>query len=305
MITKWPGVLLWKRPKAVKYGGLSEIEALKLVTINAAKQLQLDKNIGSLEPGKDADFVIWNGNPLSTYSLCEQTWIDGQKYFDRADDLRLRKTQEEERTMLIQRLLEDKDQKKDDKKDEKKDEKKSIKTGGEENDFWLSDWADSRTNTDEEALNRILHLCLRINEKRIRRTNMVLYFRINRFSVFMILSLLLQTTLGWSADQIPAFPQKQPVALSNACIHPVSGAVIPKGTILFDNGKIVALGESLSVPSGTRLVDVAGRCVYPGFIAVNTLLGLMEITQESITHDIAENPVFFSQYSNRDGGKPR
>ena len=97
---------------------------------------------------------------------------------------------------------------------------------------------------------------------------------------------------GWASTQIPAFPQKQPVALSNACIHPVSGEVIPKGMILFENGKITGVGKSISVPSGTRLVDVAGRCVYPGFIAVNTQVGLMEIEQESITHDISENPAF-------------
>src|SRR5205807_2423523 len=66
--------------KAVKYGGLSEEEALKFVTINPAKQLQIDKRAGSLEAGKDADFVLWSGDPLSTYSICEQTWIGGRKY---------------------------------------------------------------------------------------------------------------------------------------------------------------------------------------------------------------------------------
>ena len=138
--------------KTVKYGGLPEIEALKLVTINSAQQLQIDKYVGTLEPGKDADFAIWSGNPLSPLSLCEQTWIDGRKYFDRAEDLRLRKSLEEERTQLIQRLLEDKDQKKDDKKDEKKDGKPNR----EEQQFWLSDWHDTKTNTDDEALNRII-----------------------------------------------------------------------------------------------------------------------------------------------------
>ena len=62
--------------KAVKYGGVTQEEALKFVTLNPAKQLRIDKRVGSLEPGKDADFVIWSGNPLSTYSICEQTWID-------------------------------------------------------------------------------------------------------------------------------------------------------------------------------------------------------------------------------------
>lgn len=68
--------------KAVKYGGVSETEALKFVTINPAKQLMIDSRVGSIEIGKDADFVIWSGSPLSTETKCLQTWIDGRKYFD-------------------------------------------------------------------------------------------------------------------------------------------------------------------------------------------------------------------------------
>ena len=91
--------------KAVKYGGVDEVEALKFVTLNAAKQLAIDAWVGSLEKGKDADFVIWNGHPLSTYTKCEQTWIDGRKYFDVDEDRRMRIEVEKERTRLIQKLL--------------------------------------------------------------------------------------------------------------------------------------------------------------------------------------------------------
>lgn len=91
--------------KAVKYGGVDEVEALKFVTLNAAVQLAADPWVGSLEPGKDADFVIWNGHPLSTYTKCEQTWIDGRKYFDIDEDRQMRNEVEKERTRLIQKLL--------------------------------------------------------------------------------------------------------------------------------------------------------------------------------------------------------
>lgn len=70
--------------KAVKYGGTSEVEALKFVTINPARQLGIDRWVGSLEPGKDGDFAVWSGPPLDSSSVCVQTWIDGAKYFDRA-----------------------------------------------------------------------------------------------------------------------------------------------------------------------------------------------------------------------------
>jgi imidazolonepropionase-like amidohydrolase len=69
--------------KAVKYGGVSEEEALKFVTINPAKQLRIGQRVGSLEPGKDGDFVVWSRAPLDSGTVCEQTWIDGKKYFDR------------------------------------------------------------------------------------------------------------------------------------------------------------------------------------------------------------------------------
>ncbi len=94
--------------KAVKYGGVPEVEALKFVTINPAKQLKVDNRVGSLEPGKDADFVIWNGSPLSTYSKCEQTWIDGRKYFDIEEDAKLADEVKKERAVLIQKVLSEK-----------------------------------------------------------------------------------------------------------------------------------------------------------------------------------------------------
>ena len=91
--------------KAVKYGGVTEQEALKFVTLNPAKQLRIDHRVGSLEIGKDADFVIWSGHPLSTYSICEQTWIDGRKYFDREEDRKMNETILKERSTLIQKVL--------------------------------------------------------------------------------------------------------------------------------------------------------------------------------------------------------
>ena len=68
--------------KAVKYGGLSEEEAWKYVTLNPAKLLHIDDRVGSLKEGKDADLVIWSDNPLSIYASAEKTFIDGKIYYD-------------------------------------------------------------------------------------------------------------------------------------------------------------------------------------------------------------------------------
>ena len=91
--------------KAIKYGGLDEVEALKFVTINPAKQLKIDQYVGSLEVGKDADFAIWSGHPLSTYSICEQTWLDGKQYFSLENDQYLRGRDAKVRNELIQKIL--------------------------------------------------------------------------------------------------------------------------------------------------------------------------------------------------------
>ena len=95
----------WEAAKMVR-AGMDRIEALSLVTINTAKVLGIDDMVGSLEPGKHGDFVIWSGDPLSTFTKAEQTWIDGRKYFDLADDATLRRGIEEQRTLLINRILE-------------------------------------------------------------------------------------------------------------------------------------------------------------------------------------------------------
>ena len=91
--------------KSVQYCGISQEEALKFATINPAIQLKIDSRVGSLKLGKDADFVIWSGNPLSIYSRCEQTWIDGRRYFDIEEDARKAELQRIEKNALVQKVL--------------------------------------------------------------------------------------------------------------------------------------------------------------------------------------------------------
>ena len=90
--------------KSIKYGGMSEEEALKMVTLNPAKMLHVDNRVGSIKVGKDADLVLWTDNPLSIYARAEKTIVDGIVYFDRQKDAELRKQQTAERNRLIQKM---------------------------------------------------------------------------------------------------------------------------------------------------------------------------------------------------------
>jgi len=87
--------------KAVKYGDCPPEEALKFVTLNPAKQLRIADRVGSLEPGKDGDFVIWSGDPLSSFSLAESTWIEGACMFDRAAAAAMRERDRVTRAKLL------------------------------------------------------------------------------------------------------------------------------------------------------------------------------------------------------------
>ena len=88
--------------KMMKYGDMSEQEALRMITLNPAIQLDIQDRVGSIDVGKDADLSIWNGNPLSVYSRVETTFIDGEVFFDREQDLANRARLAAERATLEQ-----------------------------------------------------------------------------------------------------------------------------------------------------------------------------------------------------------
>ncbi|MFO0961509.1 MAG: amidohydrolase family protein [Phycisphaerales bacterium] len=87
--------------KAVRWGGLPREEAIKFVTLNPAKQLRIAHRCGSLEPGKDADLALWSADPLSVYARCEQTWVEGERLFDRATDAAMRERDARAREAIL------------------------------------------------------------------------------------------------------------------------------------------------------------------------------------------------------------
>ena len=187
--------------KTIRYGGMTEDQALAMVTINPARQLRIDNRVGSLEVGKDADVVIWNHHPLTTEAIVDQAYIDGTVYYDRAKDEQ-RVTQNE---------------------------------------------ASDGASGPADAAN----------------------------------------ATGQPPAPVPATPARRPAAITtnangptwaiaNARIVTVSGAVIPKGTIVIKGNTIESVGADVQPPSGAKVVDAAGANVYPGFIDAATDIGLNE-----------------------------
>jgi imidazolonepropionase-like amidohydrolase len=114
--------------KSMRWGGLSHDEALKLVTINPAIQLGIDKRVGSIDTGKDADLVIYNHDPLSVYAVVQKTIIDGQVYFDRDRDIAHRPELEKEKKALLEKEKKSAapESKAEKKPDKKPDENKKL-----------------------------------------------------------------------------------------------------------------------------------------------------------------------------------
>jgi len=106
--------------KAIRYGGLTHEEALKLITLNPAIQLGIDKRVGSIDVGKDADLVIYNHDPLSAYAVAQKTIVDGRVLFDRDKDVAERAAVEKEKKELLEKEKKAAEKKPDEKKPETK-----------------------------------------------------------------------------------------------------------------------------------------------------------------------------------------
>jgi len=92
--------------KSIRYCNMSREEAWKMVTLNPAKMLHVDNRVGSIKVGKDADVVLWSNDPLSIYAKVEKTWIDGKRYFDVEEDMKLYQQNIELRNWLFKKMLE-------------------------------------------------------------------------------------------------------------------------------------------------------------------------------------------------------
>ena len=223
----------------MKWGGMSEDEAFAMVTINPARQLRIDSRVGSLEPGKDADVVIWNHHPLSSYAIAERVYIEGAVYYDRkGEEGRLTALKKEKSTLAAA-----------------EDGTRPATTAPQENP--RATGRDSEAGSPEDARQG----GPRGDEEGTPSTHGW--------------PTPAERTAAQGAKPVAASAGAV-VAITNARIHPITRPTIERGTIVLRGAKIEALGAGIPVPAGATVVDAAGADVYPGFINARTQMGLNE-----------------------------
>ncbi len=225
--------------KSIHWGGLTDDEALALVTINPAKQLRVENRVGSLEIGKDADVVIWNKHPLSTYAIVERVYIDGQLYYDRlADERRLTDARSEKSRLAAA-------------------EGRTAPTAEPQRSPHTQppsghDQGSSDLTSGPQAVDgrSTTHLAPDIAPGTRHPA---------------------PGTVGASQPSVGPV-----VAVTNARIFPITRPVIERGTIVIRGGRIADMGATVQAPAGAQVIDARGGDVYPGFIDARTTLGLNE-----------------------------
>ncbi|MFQ5738258.1 MAG: amidohydrolase family protein [Acidobacteriota bacterium] len=242
--------------KTLRYGGLSPEQALALVTINPAKQLRIDDRVGSLAAGKDADVVVWNGDPLSIFSSVDYTFVDGKLLFSRQADTQHREQVKAARERLVEEIKNE--GKKPEKSEEEEEEKeasgeeleKAAEQGGEEQ---AAPPESAPASAPEEG------------EIPVDPASPTVDYT---FSPFV---------------------NSRPVAIVGATVHTLEGDAIPSGVVIFDKGKITSVGgKQTRVPSGARRIDGRGKHLWPGVIQMRSVLGLSEINSVAGSVDTAE-----------------
>ena len=205
--------------KTMKWGGMSEDEAFAMVTINPAKQLRIDNRVGSLEVGKDADVVIWNHHPLSSYAIVERVYIDGTVYYDR-------KGEEGRLTAL---------------KKEKSSLAAAERTGTRP--------ATTTPQENPRATGRDGEVERATRDRADREPTTTVPSRRQRAATAMSQA---GNSAGADREAGGRAGSGAVVAITNATIHPVTRPDIERGTIIIRGAKIEAIGAGIPVPPGAQ-----------------------------------------------------
>lgn len=122
-----------------------------------------------------------------------------------------------------------------------------------------------------------------------------------------LLSAVVAATLSLTAtahDMVPGAPQSQPILLQGGTLHTVTKGTLAATDLLFENGQIIAIGTNIPLPPNTQVIDIQGQHVYPGLIALDTTLGLVEIEAVRATDDQQETGMVTPEVSGHIGYNP-
>lgn len=108
------------------------------------------------------------------------------------------------------------------------------------------------------------------------------------YTITVVLALIISGLIAQAGEEIPGAKQRMPIALTNGIVHTASGPTLPSATVVFDNGRLTAIGPNAKAPANARVIDCKGKHIYPGFIAPHSTLGLVEIDAVRATRDIQE-----------------
>lgn len=231
--------LVYEMNKPVKYGGVSKEDALRMLTLNPARQLHIDEYVGSLEVGKQADIVLLSGDPFDSYSRVEKTIIDGIVYYDLENESGTRG--EPFRKLPVVTPIPD---------------AVSAASG-------RTDPRPGPTDTTPGSASDVTVHGPALDDEDV---------------------------FGTDPGRASSPFQAEVTALVGGTVHPVTSATIDDGVVLIENGRIRAVGRrnEVTVPAGARVIDVAGRHVYPGMIDPMTQVGMIEIGSFAAARDDRE-----------------
>jgi imidazolonepropionase-like amidohydrolase len=226
-------------------------DAIRWLTINPARALGIDKVTGSLEPGKNADVVIWSDDPFSVYSRAEQVFIDGAAVYDRNDPTR--QPQRDFMTGMVQSTI----------------DRRPSTTALPLTDVNPESTPESRRPTAPRAT----------IENRQPAVKPQSSFRSRQSASQRPAGDARQSGLrGTVVRQAPADAESSSaIAITNARVLTVSGPALERATVLMRDGKIVAVGTNVTVPPGATVIEGNGKVVTPGWIDSATQIGIVEI----------------------------
>ena len=215
--------------KAMKWGGLTETEALELVTLIPALQLGIADRVGSIEKGKDADLVIYDRHPLSIYAVVQKTIVDGEVMFDRALDLERRPALEAEKKEL--------------EKNWRARPRAAPRTPPR---------ARRRAQAHDGGSLTVAPGCARVVGRRARGASA---------------SLAPLRSPRWRRAPVHAVASdadaSQPIAFVGGLVDTLAGPAIEGATVVVRGGAIVAVGAGVEVPAASRVIDAEGLVIAP------------------------------------------